>query len=183
MTINDTTQYKLAASIKTLMEKETLDKITVIDIVKHCGVTRQTFYRYFIDKYDLVNWYFEQLCMQSFKQMGVSISLKEALSKKFNFIKNERLFFTQAFQSHEQNSLIEYDYQSIFSFYSKIITDKTGISLSEDIRFHLEMYCEGSIHMTVQWVKSGMKLAPDKIADLLVEALPLSLIGLLKEIQ
>ena len=54
------TKYRMAESIKGLMARMPLDKITVKDIVADCGLTRQTFYRNFKDKYDLVNWYFEK---------------------------------------------------------------------------------------------------------------------------
>ena len=33
-----------------------VEKITVKEICDTCGVTRQTFYRNFQDKYDLINW-------------------------------------------------------------------------------------------------------------------------------
>ena len=51
------TKYRMAESIKGLMARMPLDKITVKDIVAECGLTRQTFYRNFKDKYDLVNWF------------------------------------------------------------------------------------------------------------------------------
>lgn len=86
------TRYKLAASLKELVRREPLDKITVKQIVEGCGVSRQTFYRCFLDKYDLVNWYFERLVEQSFKEMGVSLTLREGLLNKFNFIKAEQSF-------------------------------------------------------------------------------------------
>lgn len=75
------TRYVFAQSIKDLMYKQALDKITVTDIVRHSGLTRQTFYRYFKDKYDLVNWYFERLADKSFLQIGNSETLQEGLTK------------------------------------------------------------------------------------------------------
>lgn len=38
--------------------------------------------------------------------------------------------------------------------------------------FLLQMYCHGSIRMTVEWVRTGMKLEPEELAGLLIEALP-----------
>ena len=68
------------------MHKQSLDKITVTDIVSNTTLTRQTFYRYFKDKYDLVNWYFRKMAEQSIAQMNKGASLKEGLMKKFQFI-------------------------------------------------------------------------------------------------
>lgn len=73
----DKTKYRFAHAIIEVMKHEPLEKITVKDIVKKAGLTRQTFYRYFKDKYDLVNWYFDVLAQKSFKQMGVQCTLQE----------------------------------------------------------------------------------------------------------
>lgn len=175
------TKYIFAESIKDLMHTQSLDKITVTDIVKHSGMTRQTFYRNFQDKYDLVNWYFERLADKSFRQIGNSSTLREGLIKKFHFLLNDQVFFTQAFQSKDYNNVENYDYQCILEFYSQIIKKKIG-DIPRDIMFLLEMYCHGSITMTVSWAVNGMKESPEDIADLLIDALPLKLEALLSDL-
>lgn len=169
---HDKTRYRFASAIKDCMKKQSLDKITVTEIVERSEMTRQTFYRYFKDKYDLVNWYFERLVMQSFRQMGTSLTLKEGLVKKFYFIQNDHAFFEQAFSTQDYNSLVKYDFDCIYAFYRKIIITKTGTPLSKEMNFLLEMYCRGSIDMTVDWVKRKMPISPEAMADLLIEALP-----------
>lgn len=169
---SEKTRNKFVASMKKLMEAKPLDKITVKEIVENSEMTRQTFYRNFKDKYDLVNWHFEQLADKSFRQMGVSLTLREGLVKKFHFIQNERCFFTSAFQSQDYNSLLQYDYECILEFYTGIIRRKTGKPLDKKIQFLLEMYCRGSIYMTVEWARKDMDLEPEEMADLLILALP-----------
>ena len=55
------TKYRLARSMKECMKTMSVDNITVKQITENCGVTRQTFYRNFMDKFDLINWYFDKL--------------------------------------------------------------------------------------------------------------------------
>ena len=184
MSTQKSTREKLAQAIKEEMEQTSLDRITVARIVERAGVTRQTFYRNFKDKYDLVNWHFEQLAQKSFKQMGVSLTLREGLIKKFEFLKGERTFFTQAFRSHDCNSVVAYDYQCVLDFYPAILKRKLRVErLPGDIAFLLEMYCGGSIQMTVEWVTTGMERPIPELADLLIEAMPQRLQGLLSELQ
>ena len=52
---NETIKYKLATAMKECMKSASVEKITVTEIVETCGVTRQTFYRNFKDKYDLID--------------------------------------------------------------------------------------------------------------------------------
>ena len=48
------------------------------------------------------------------------------------------------------------------------------------MRFLLEMYCQGSIYMTVQRVLGKLKGTPEEIARSLVDAMPLKLMEVFK---
>lgn len=169
---HDETKYIFAQAIKDLIKVVPLDKIAVTDIVTRSGMTRQTFYRYFKDKYDLVNWYFEKLVLQSFRQMGNGCSLQEALQLKFAFINSEHSFFKEAFKSNDYNNLVNYDFNCIYEFYKGIIEKNLNHSVDDDLDFLLKMYCKGSIDMTVDWVLNDMPISIEKIVSLLIEALP-----------
>ena len=95
----DKTKYRLAEAAKKCMASSGTDAMTVTQIVQTCGVTRQTFYRNFQDKYDLINWYFDKLLLESFAQMGDGLTVYEGLTRKFEFIQKERVFFAGAFRS------------------------------------------------------------------------------------
>ena len=166
------TKYKLAASMKECMKQMPVDKITVKNIVEGCGVARQTFYRNFLDKYDLINWYFDKLLLESFAQMGDGLTVYEGLTRKFEFIQNERVFFAGAFRSDDHNSLKEHDYELILNFYTQLIRRKTGRQLEENLLFPLQLYCRGSIDMTVEWIFAPRERTPEQMAALLVSAFP-----------
>ena len=68
--MNNDIKYKLANAMKGMHVFLSCEKITVKEICDTCGVTRQTFYRNFQDKYDLINWYFDKILIESFHQMG-----------------------------------------------------------------------------------------------------------------
>ena len=53
---SENTRYRLAQSMAECMRTTPVESITIRQIVDKCGVTRQTFYRNFIDKYDLIDW-------------------------------------------------------------------------------------------------------------------------------
>lgn len=54
------TKQLLSNSLKKLLTKKTLDKITVTELAEDCKVNRQTFYYNFQDIYDLLDWTLEQ---------------------------------------------------------------------------------------------------------------------------
>ena len=114
---SENTRYRLAQSMAECMRTTPVESITIRQIVDKCGVTRQTFYRNFIDKYDLINWYFEKLLDKSFEHMGRGKTVFEGLERKFTYIRDEQVFFAAAFKYDNQNSLREHDYQLILQFY------------------------------------------------------------------
>ena len=148
--------------------------------VEVCGTTRQTFYRNFQDKYDLINWYFDKILLKSFEYMGESETIYEGLVNKFYYIQQENLFFRTAFKNDDQNCLRDHDFHLILQFYTDQIEQKTGEKISEHLRFLLEMYCQGYIYMTVQWVLGKLKGTPEEIARSLVDAMPLELMEVFK---
>ena len=51
-----TTKNAMKASLKKLIKKTPLAKVTISDIAADCGISRMTFYYHFKDIYDLVDW-------------------------------------------------------------------------------------------------------------------------------
>ena len=58
--LNDQTKTLLTSALKEFMKATPLDKITISDITKMCGVSRRAFYYHFADIYEAASWMFEQ---------------------------------------------------------------------------------------------------------------------------
>ena len=95
------TKYRLAESMKECMKTTPVEEITVRQICEICGVTRQTFYRNFLDKYDLINWYFDKLLTKSFEHMGrgttVVFVTMAIFFKVLHFASSVTFFFPSGF--------------------------------------------------------------------------------------
>lgn len=117
-------KYRLADAAKRSLRDGTVDSLTVSRIAREAGVTRQTFYRNFADKYDLVNWYFDKLLLESFEHMGSGRTVREGYERKFEFIRQESVFFRAAFRSNAQNSLRDHDLELILRFFTDLIRKK-----------------------------------------------------------
>ena len=154
------TKYRLAEAMKECMKTTPVDNITVTQLTELCGVTRQTFYRNFIDKYDLINWYFDILLHKSFEHMGSGKNIYESLVKKFIYIREERVFFSAGFKSADQNNLKDHDFRLILAF-----------------------YCQSSVYMTVKWVTEGTKMPPERLAELMVKAMPEKISELFEQLE
>ena len=159
--------------MKECMKTSKVDAITVKQLAEKSGLTRQTFYRNFLDKFDLINWYFGKILDQSFEHMGRGTSVYDTLVRKFTYIEQEKQFFAAAFRYDEQNSLREHDFELILAFYENLIQEKTGC----------KMYCRSSVNMTVKWVLGKKMAAPEGLAELMVEAMPVKLKELFEKLD
>ena len=63
--MSQVTKRALVESLKRLLLKKPLNKITVTDITEDCGISRMTFYYHFKDILDLVEW----TCMEDVNRL------------------------------------------------------------------------------------------------------------------
>lgn len=168
----DPARIELVNAMKTLMATESVESITVSQICQTADPSRQTFYRCFLDKYDLINWQFDILLHASFDQMGSGRTIYEGLINKFGFIKQEYLFFHAAFKCDTQNNLKDHDYQMIFDFYKALLRSKGADPLEKQIEVLLDMYCYGSVYLTVKWVMEEMPCSEAKLENTMILAMP-----------
>lgn len=178
---SEKTKYRLAEAVKSLMDSASVEAITVRQICEKAGVSRQTFYRNFLDKYDLINWYFDKILMESFRQMGSGRTVYESLVRKFTYIAQEHTFFDVGFRNDDQNNLKEHDFAMIFDFYCRLIREKSGADPDKRTKALLEMYCQASVYMTVKWVMENLPYSPKELAALMMEAMPRRLIKLFQD--
>ncbi len=181
--MSEITKFKLAYAMRECMKKATVEDITVRAICQQGNFSRQTFYRCFKDKYELINWYFDRILNESFKEMGKGTTIRESLVLKFRYIKQEQLFFRAGFKSDEQNNLTDHDFKMIFAFYKNLIHEKSGKYPDKDTQDILEMYCHSSVYMTVKWIMYEPEKSPEDLANLMVEAMPYTLSELFKKLD
>ena len=99
------TEKALAASLKKLLEKKTLDKITVKDITDDCGVNRQTFYYHFHDVYDLVEWIFTEEAKKFMNSCVEGRDWKESIEALMDRLLDDKSFIMNTFYSVNRRQL------------------------------------------------------------------------------
>lgn len=74
----DITKQHITDSFNALFRKYPLEKITVNMIIENAGVSKSTFYRYFLDKFDVMNYNYKRVldeifCAQCLQKLGGSV--------------------------------------------------------------------------------------------------------------
>ncbi len=156
----------IAQAFEDVLEERPFDKITVIEIARKCGISRQTFYNHFLDKYDLVEWIYRQLVTGTTGRIGIDMTWERAVRAKLEIMRSKDWFFSKVYQASDQASLLEHEPRMVFGYYESNLRRMTGKVLNEQERYALMLYCHGAVRMTAEWIRD----APGTPVDVIVEA-------------
>lgn len=152
------TKKMLSASLKHCMEKKSLSKITVTDIVTDCGLNRKTFYYHFQDVPDLLKWTLEQEAVDVVKQFDLLNELEEALRFVVRYIRENSHMINCAYDSIGRDELkrfLNHDFQSIVMSIVEQIERKENVHSDPDAKKIIcNFYTEGMAGELVDLLKS-----------------------------
>ena len=166
------TKRNLANAFEKLLESHSFDAVTVKKIVSECDYSRQTFYRYFTDKYDLVLWIYQEMVQDTVQRIGVDLTWFEAVITKLEIMREKQSFYSEAYKSNDYNALIVRDADIVHAYYIENIERLTGRAVSFRESFLLRFYAIGATRSTALWARTGMKEDPRLLAELYSEMLP-----------
>lgn len=161
MANNRVTKEAFKTALKELLVEYPFTKISVKDIANHCGLSRNSFYYHFTDKYELVNWIFYSDMIKNVNTFQDPAKLTESFVSVCKCIYEEREFYLSCFQYTGQNSLYETLHSLYFELW-KLNLDmryiESHIKLTEE---ELELMANFNSHALVgiisDWVKNGMR--------------------------
>lgn len=152
------TEKALAASLKKLLERKTLEKITVKDITDDCGVNRQTFYYHFHDIYDLVEWIFDQEAKKFMEDCVENCHWQESVKALMERLLDEKSFIMNTFFSINRRQLEKYMQKLAKPALTGIAVEfSKGKSITkEDIEFVADIFTFALVGIMTEWVAGGM---------------------------
>lgn len=155
------TKTVLADSMKKLMAKQPLGKISVGEIVGHCGLNRNSFYYHFKDKYDLVNWIFYTEFAQAMQGQEEAYSSWAALEDICEFFYENRVFYANALSTGGQNSFAEYFNELIQSIL--VVRAEELFEENADREFFAIFIADVFLVAISRWLLEGAKTPPDEL--------------------
>ncbi|MBR2672897.1 MAG: TetR/AcrR family transcriptional regulator C-terminal domain-containing protein [Oscillospiraceae bacterium] len=168
----DLVKRALADSLKQLLEKYSMDDITVNDIVDRAGISRTTFYRHFKDKYELINWVFGQYMEELEKKHSGNpdYDFRELVSEMLDFFMENRNFFVKIMYYTGQNNFYNYFFQSTLDYMEKCLRhylDSEKLSDSDICMLHY--HTGGILRIAYEWIEYDFHMSKEEIMDVLFD--------------
>ena len=176
-------------SFKQLLQKKSIDKITVKEICEHCDVNRQTFYNHFTDIMDVFKFiFFEELAIE-IAQNRTFENWSGGFLATMNYLKKNSKMILHVFKSSYWPEANTYLTNLSSRLLDDVVEDcalKMGVKLKDkDQNFIINFYRHVFNGLIIDWVSEGMEEEPEiilkKLLTMITGSIPRSVAAFVKE--
>ena len=180
-------ELALAESLKSLVVRTPFEKITIKQITDGAGVIRVTFYNHFQDKYELLGFVVRREILEPVRILLKNSMYREALTLIFSNVKKDSAFYRRAYKIEGQNSFEEITENCIYELLLELFSDRSsGKPHSKfpwlTVETLARYYARSMNYVVMEWIRSGMNVAPEEVADIYEYVVSHSLWDMLDEL-
>ncbi len=147
-----------------VLSRKSIEKATVEEICRIAEVSKQTFYRYFSDKYDLSNAVYDDLFTEGVVLRNgktLDVSWEEAYLQQFHLFRQHRNFVKNIFVSQEPGCAVDHEIQMSLNYDRQRVLAKGGDITDPYISFALEFKDVGGVNALKNWILGGMQVSDE----------------------
>lgn len=158
-----------------LISKTDFNKITVDMIMRESSVSRSTFYRYFKDKYEVMNANYK-MALDYYIRPEHSKNYRDLCYHLFDHGQRNLKIFRRALESTGFNSLSNFIYEYSYATALEITRiNRGGKGFSPVEELQVDVFCNGICAVYRNIANQRYKIDPSVAADALFEMMPESL--------
>ena len=165
--MSQVTKRALEASLKNLLLKKPLDKITINDITEDCGINRMTFYYHFKDIYDLIEWCCVEDAKKALEGKKTYDTWQQGFLQIFEAVLDNKPFILNVYHSVSREQGEIYLYKLTYDLLIGVVEEKSaGMNVrEEDKKFIADFYKYAFVGLMLDWVRHDMKGDPHRIIE------------------
>ena len=110
--MSNITKRALEDSLKHLLLKKPVNKITINDITEDCGVNRATFYYHFQDIYALIEWSCEEDSRKALSNNTTYDTWQQGFLNILHAVEDNKPFIVNVYRHVSQEQILQYRYCS-----------------------------------------------------------------------
>lgn len=156
----DLTEAAIIASFEHLLKKKPFSKISVKDITEHCGISRNTFYYHYQDKYDLMTKIFYSDVTANVPEPEGAEQFSQTYMYLCKMMLEKKSFYYPCLQYSGQNSLFSVLTEYLCELWDmnvrKMYYDAGIILTDSDTEVYARMNAHALVGIIRDWVDNGM---------------------------
>jgi probable dihydroxyacetone kinase regulator len=181
--MSDTTKRALEMSLKNLLLKKPVNKITINDISQDCGVNRATFYYHFKDIYDLIEWSCEEDSRKAAAGNTTYETWEQGFLNIFHAVEENKPFILNVYHHVSQDQIIRYLYRVVYQLIIDVVDEcAEGMSVrEEDRKFIADFYKYAFVGILLDWIRQDMNPSPERIVEKLSDMIDGDMVRMLEK--
>lgn len=152
---------KFAKALLHILETTPLEDVSIKEILEQSKLSKNTFYYYFDDKYELVDWIFELKMKENEEILTKALYLPNNFINVCNSLYDNRSFYLSCFSYFGHTKLYDSLFQIFFELWkSNLNMRKTRFQLrisEKEILMLAELKTYALIGVINNWMRNGMK--------------------------
>ena len=159
------TKRALEQSLKNLLLKKPLTKITINDIAEDCGINRMTFYYHFKDIYDLVEWSCLEDARKALEEKKTYETWRQGFIQLFEAVRENRPFIMNVYRCVHREQVEKYLKPLVDSLLLGVINEEAaGMTVrDEDKAFIAQVYSYAFVGLMLDWIRDDMREDPEAL--------------------
>ncbi len=173
----DLTKKNIQDAFWILYSKQNIDKITVKDICNLAGYNRSTFYQYYIDVYDMLHKFEDQLLEEvnefvvHFLEQASNLNASQALQAIFGILARLDQYVAVLFGPHGDTEFTHKVVENLKPIWIKYFF-RTEHYTNAEINLLMEYYISGLLSMYQKWYFNQNGVSMERIIQLSYRTLP-----------
>lgn len=161
------TKRALEQSLKNLLLKKPLNKITINDIAEDCGINRMTFYYHFKDIYDLVEWACLEDAKKALEEKKTYDTWQQGYLQIFEAVKENKPFIMNVYKCVHKEQVERYLQPLVNHLLLSVINEEAENRnvREESKQFIAQTYSYIFLGLMLDWIKDDMRQDPKEIVD------------------
>lgn len=165
--MSQVTKRAIEQSLKNLLLKKPLTKITISDISEDCGINRMTFYYHFKDIYDLVEWVCLEDARQALEEKKTYDTWQQGFVQIFEAVRENRPFVMNVYRCVHREQVEKYLKPLVDSLLLGVINEEAaGMTVrDEDKAFIAQVYSYMFVGLMLDWIRDDMREDPETLVS------------------
>lgn len=149
------TKDRIVDALEGLLEDRSIDDVKTKEIIERSGISKQTFYYYYRDKYDVAESSYLRMYDKTLGRISRYYPYSAACSDLYDLYEKKREVLKNSCSSSDPNGLRKVMQRTLYETYKNYLQGQ-GLEFDRRLSFILDVFIIGGCETTARWIESGM---------------------------
>lgn len=165
--MKDNTKQRIAQTFSEQLQQKSLEQITVKELTETLGISRQTFYYYFHDIYDIIEWIFEtesEIILSGFSTID---SWQFGYILMMQWVQSHSRLILSCYRSIRKDYVETFMNRILYPYIEQVVRDQAqGMQVTQaQIQFISRFFTLAINAISLEWIGKGMTDSPTELAE------------------